>query len=78
MKEEVEFMGYIEGQERSQIMMFPESIDEYISEDNAVRVIDAYVDQLDMEELGFKRAIAPVMGRPPYSPKDLLKLYLYG
>lgn len=71
-------MGYIEGQDRNQIIMFPESIDEYISDDSAVRVIDAYVDQLDMGRLGFQRATAPVMGRPPYSPKDLLKLYLYG
>jgi transposase len=71
-------MGYIEGQDRNQIIMFPESIDEYISEDSPVRIIDAYVDHLDMEKLGFKRATAPVMGRPPYSPRDLLKLYLYG
>lgn len=71
-------MGYIEGQDRNQIIMFPESIDEYISDDNSVRVIDAYVEQLDMEKLGFQRTTAPVMGRPPYSPKDLLKLYLYG
>ena len=41
-------------------------------------MIDAYVEQLDMEKLGFQRTTAPVMGRPPYSPKDLLKLYLYG
>ena len=71
-------MGYIEGQDRNQIIMFPENIDEYISDDNSVRVIDAYVEQLDMEKLGFQRTTAPVMGRPPYSPKDLLKLYLYG
>jgi len=78
MKEKGGFMGYIEGQDRNQIIMFPESIDEYISEDSPVRIIDAYVDQLDMEKLGFKRATAPVMGRPPYSPRDLSKLYLYG
>lgn len=71
-------MGYIEGQDRNQIIMFPESIDEYISDDSAVRVIDTYVEQLDMEKLGFQRATAPVMGRPSYSPKDQLKLYLYG
>jgi len=78
MKEKGGFMGYIEGQDRNQIIMFPESIDEYISEDSPVRIIDAYVDQLDMEKLGFKRATAPVIGRPPYPPRDLLKLYLYG
>ena len=58
--------------------MFPESIDDYISDNSPVRVIDVYVEQLDLEELGFKRATCPVMGRPSYSPKDLLRLYLYG
>lgn len=71
-------MGYIEGQDRNQIIMFPESIDDYINEDSLVRVIDEYVEQLDMEELDFKKAICAATGRPPYSPKDLLKLYLYG
>lgn len=71
-------MGYIEGEDRNQITLFPECIDDYINNDSPVRVIDAYIDQLDVEELGFKRAVSPTIGRPPYDPKDLLKLYLYG
>ena len=71
-------MGYIEGQDRNQIILFPESIDDYISGSNPVRLIDVYVDQLDLEKLGFKRAASPTMGRPPYNPKYLLKLYIYG
>lgn len=71
-------MGYIEGEDRYQITLFPESIDEYVKENSTVRIIEAYVNQLDIEKLGFKRAVTPTTGRPPYNPKDLLKLYLYG
>jgi len=71
-------MGYIQGQDRNQMILFPESIDDYIDEDNAVRIIDAYVDQLDLQKLGFKKADPAAVGRPPYNPADLLKLYLYG
>jgi transposase len=58
--------------------MFPESLDEYIAEDNPVRFIDAFVDSLDLQALGFKRAIPKERGRPPYYPGDLTKLYVYG
>ncbi len=71
-------MGYIEGEDRNQIILFPESIDEYVSDNNSVRIIDEYIKQLDLKRLGFKRAANPLMGRPPYHPKDMLKLYLYG
>ena len=71
-------MGYIEGEDRNQIILFPESIDEYVSDNNSIRIIDEYIKQLDLEILGFKRAISPSLGRPPYHPKDMLKLYLYG
>lgn len=71
-------MGYIKGEERTQATLFPESIDEYIGEDNSVRVIEEYVEQLDLEQLEFKKAVCSLTGRPPYNPKDLLKLYLYG
>ncbi|MDD5013963.1 MAG: transposase [Atribacterota bacterium] len=71
-------MGYIEGEDRNQIILFPESIDEYVSDSNAVRIIDEYIQQLNMESLQFKRAANPSLGRPPYHPKDMLKLYLYG
>ncbi|MCL2410535.1 MAG: IS1182 family transposase [Treponema sp.] len=60
------------------MILFPESIEEYVSEDNTVRVIDAYVDSLDVDVLGFTKAQPKDTGRPPYSPQDLLKLYVYG
>ena len=71
-------MGYIEGEDRNQIILFPESIDEYVSDNNSIRIIDEYIKQLDLKSLHFKRAATPFMGRPPYHPKDMLKLYLYG
>jgi len=71
-------MGYIEGEDRNQIILFPESIDEYVSDNNSIRIIDEYIKQLNLKSLHFKRATTPLMGRPPYHPKDMLKLYLYG
>ena len=71
-------MGYIEGEDRNQIILFPESIDEYVSDNNSIRIIDEYIKQLNLESLHFKRATTPLMGRPPYHPRDMLKLYLYG
>lgn len=71
-------MGYIEGQDRNQIILFPESLDDYIDNSSVVRVIDEFVDQLDIVKLGFMKAVCQQLGRPPYSPRDLLKLYLYG
>jgi len=71
-------MGYIKGEDRNQTILFPESIDEYVSDNNSIRIIDEYIEQLDLKRLGFKRAVNPSLGRPPYHPKDMLKLYLYG
>lgn len=71
-------MKHIMGIDRKQIVLFPEVIDEYISEDNPVRFIDAFVDSLDLELLGFTHAKLEDTGRPPYNPADLLKLYIYG
>lgn len=71
-------MPYVKGVDRNQLTLIPESIDDYISDDNPVRVIDAYVEQLDVAALNFAFAKAPGVGRPPYNPKVLLKLYLYG
>ena len=71
-------MGFVQGVHRDQTVMFPESLDEYIADDNPVRFIDAFVDGLDLEALGFKRAVPMERGRPPYHPGDLLKLYVYG
>jgi len=71
-------MSYIEGESREQRILFPEVLDDYISEDNEVRFIDAFVDGLEIEELGFDRSAPKETGRPPYDPRDLLKLYIYG
>lgn len=71
-------MAYIEGQDRNQTVLFPDRIDDYISDDSMVRVIEEYVEQLDLVKLKFTRAFRPKLGRPPYDPKDLLKLYIYG
>jgi transposase len=71
-------MGFIRGIERDQMTLMPEVLDEYISVENPVRFLDAFVDQLDLEGLGFGHASVADVGRPPYDPGDLLKLYLYG
>lgn len=71
-------MGYIEGQDRQQRMLLPDSIEDLIGEDNPVRVMDAFVDGLDMSRLDFTQSRPAETGRPPYNPRDLLKLYIYG
>jgi transposase len=71
-------MPYVEGVARNQIILFPEKIDDYIREDNTVQFVDAFVDVLDLGALGFKRAQPQEIGRPPYDPGDMLKLYLWG
>ena len=71
-------MSYIEGIARHQLILFPESLDEYISADNPVRFIDAWVDSLDLAALGFGQTLPAETGRPGYDPRSLLKLYLYG
>ena len=71
-------MSFVEGVNRDQLIMFPESLDEYIGEGNPVRFIDAYVDSLELQARGFQRAEPKATGRPPYHPGDLLKLYIYG
>jgi transposase len=71
-------MGFIEGANRNQLVMFPESLDEYVGEGNPVRFIDAFVDSLDLQALGFKHAVPQETGRPPYNPATQLKLFIYG
>src|SRR2546421_1278500 len=71
-------MAHVSGQSRYQSTLFPEILDEVVSIDDPVRVIDAFVDALDLAELGFSKVSAEEMGRPPYAPGDLLKLYIYG
>ena len=69
---------FIEGTDRSQTTLFPDRLEDWIGEDNPVRVIDAFVDALDLSGLGFERATAAETGRPGYHPSVLLKLYVYG
>lgn len=71
-------MGYIQGEDRNQIQFYTNTLEEYLGEDNPVRAIDAFVEHLNMSELEIEHAKPAHTGRPPYDPKDLLKLYLYG
>jgi transposase len=71
-------MNYVAGASREQSLLFPEVIDDYITPENPVRFIDAFVAELALAPLGFRHAILPETGRPPYDPSDLLRLYLYG
>ena len=70
--------GFIQGQSRSQSTLFPESLDEYIAAENPIRFVDAFVDTLDFDGMGFTHAVPEATGRPPYDPGDLVKLYIYG
>ena len=69
---------FIQGQERTQATLLPECLDDYVDEDNAVRVVDVFVDQLDLRALGFEGADPAATGRPSYHPAVLLKIYIYG
>jgi transposase len=69
---------YVEGRDRRQSFLLPECMDDYVCEDNPVRVIDAFVDELDFATLDFERAVPADTGRPGYHPAVLLKLYVYG
>ncbi len=71
-------MNYRQGSERTQIQLLPPSIEDYVHPQAPVRVIDAFVDDLDMAKLEFTKATPALTGRPAYDPRDLLKLYLYG
>ncbi len=69
---------FVAGEDRTQSTLFPERLDEYIAEDNPVRVIDVFVDELDLASLGFERVQPQATGRPGYHPATLLKIYVYG
>src|SRR3979411_316526 len=71
-------MAHVSGQSHYQCPLFPEVLDEVVPIDDPVRVIDAFVETLDLTALGFSKVAAEEMGRPPYAPGDLLKLYIYG
>lgn len=69
---------FIEGEPRTQSLLFPERLDDWIGEDNPVRVIDAFVEELDLKALGFEGSVPAETGRPAYHPATLLKIYIYG
>src|SRR3984893_230907 len=71
-------MTHILGFERSQLLLLPEAVDDYVHADNPVRFIDAFVDRLDLAVAGFSCVAPKATGRPGYAPADLLKLYIYG
>jgi transposase len=71
-------MNFIRGCDRSQVQLLPAAVDDYVSANAAVRFMDAFVEKLDLADLGFEHAQPAETGRPPYNPRDLLKLYLYG
>src|SRR6188472_4159826 len=69
---------FIEGEDRSQVTLLPECLDDFIAEDNPVRVVDAFVEELDLQGLGFDAAQPAETGRSSYHPAVLLKIYIYG
>ena len=69
---------FVQGADRGQSTLLPECLDDWIDESNPVRVIDAFVDALDLGKLGFSGAEPAATGRPAYHPSVLLKLYIYG
>src|ERR1700692_1960877 len=71
-------MPHISGHDRSQTLLLPESVDDYVGAENPVRFIDAFIDGLDLAAAGFARVVPEATGRPGYAPGDLLKLYIYG
>ncbi len=69
---------FIQGEGRAQRILLPECMDDYVAEANPVRVVDVFIDELDLGKLGFEGVDAAVTGRPAYYPAVLLKIYLYG
>jgi transposase len=69
---------FIESEARTQVTLLPECRDDYVTEDNPVRVVDVFVDELDLGALGFESVDPAATGRPAYHPAILLKIYIYG
>lgn len=69
---------FIEGESRTQVTLLPECLDDYIAEENPVRVVDVFVDELDLGAFGFEGVDPAATGRPAYHPAVLLKIYIYG
>src|SRR6266478_1112946 len=69
---------FVEGEDRKQVTLLPECLDDFVGEDNPVRVIDVFIDELDLTGLGFEGVAPADTGRPAYHPAVLLKIYVYG
>jgi len=69
---------FIEGENRYQSTLFPESLEDYIARDNAIRIVDAFVNKLELKELGFAGANPNATGRPGCEPAVMLKIHIYG
>jgi len=69
---------FVEGEDRNQAVLLPEYLEDYVSDDNPVRVVDVFVDELDLRGLGFDGTAPAATGRPSYHPSVLLKIYIYG
>jgi transposase len=69
---------FVEGEDRRQSLLLPESLDDYVTEDNPVRVVEVFIDELDLGALGFAGVQPAATARPAYHPATLLKIYLYG
>jgi transposase len=67
---------FIEGEDRRQTTLLPDCLEDYVSDDNPVRIIEAFIDELDLKALGFEGVVPEVTGRPGYHPAALLKIYL--
>ena len=71
-------MRFVAGQDRNRSTLYPELLDDYVGNDNPVRAIDVFVDELRLGDLGFDGVQPQATGRPAYHPATLLKLYVYG
>ena len=69
---------FVEGEDRRQATLLPECLDHYVTRDNPVRVIEVFIDELDLGAVGFAGVVPEATGRPAYHPATLLKIYLYG
>ena len=69
---------FVEGDDRYQSTLFPETLDDYVAEENPIRVIEAFIDELDLDHLGFQGVKPKATGRPAYYSAILLKIYIYG
>ena len=67
---------FVEGEDRLQMALLPHCLDDYVTENNPVRVIEAFIDELDLATLGFEGVVPETTGRPAYHPATLLKIYL--